>query len=325
MEVYAMKIKYNIGFTFGKNNNLEIIDIIRGEGLRKPYIVRCNVCCKDPELFGDAIYSVPVEYIHDNKCPCGCSYPKWTKDQWIVIISRKSIENNHTFIGFYGEFIGQNTKIDIICNACNHRFNSCSIANYVRDRGCPKCANKIRASKRSTSSEEWIYRFIKTGQFPEDVYSFKRVTETGRTWKVHCSRCDAEFISDRSNLVAGKVPCNCNSGGGFDVNKPSYFYILEFSIYGEKLIKYGITNFYKRRLVAHKRSLRDLCGVIENFRVFSGDGKSILAMESEFKRNFVRNSKQADGFKKECCSDSYMEEILGGISNLGLEEIQTTY
>ena len=320
-----MKIKYNIGFTFGKNNNLEVIDIIVGKGLRKPYVARCNICYKDPELFGDAIYNVPVEYIHNNKCPCGCSHPKLSKEQWIVIIKRKSIENNHTFIGFSGEFIGQNTKLEIICNVCNNMFNSCSINNYIRDRGCPTCANKIRASKRSTSSEEWISRFVKSGQFPTSTYSFRRISETGRTWEVYCSKCNDKFISDRSNLVAGKVPCNCSSSGGFDVNKPSYFYILEFSIYGEKLIKYGITNFYKRRLVAHKRSLRDLCGIIENFRVFSGDGKLVLSMESEFKRNFLQSSKQANGFRKECCSDYYMDEILTEVSRLELEEIQATY
>lgn len=324
-----MKFKYSVGYRFGKNSSLEIIGIessTKENNKRNVYVVKCHECCKDPALNGDAIYKVTTDYIRDGKLPCGCSKSeKKSKHQWEVLLNRKAKENNHVFNGFVGDLKGQNTKIDITCNNCGVNYKTCSIHNYLRDRGCPSCADIAHTARRTLPENVWIQKFIESGQFDEDQYIFKRLSVGGRKWSVYCKKCNTETISDNANLVAGKVPCNCNSGGGFDVNKPSYFYILEFSIYGEKLIKYGITNFYKRRLVDHKRSLRDLCGVIENFRVFSGDSKSILAMESEFKRNFVRNSKQANGFKKECCSDSYMEEILGGISNLELEEIQQTY
>lgn len=299
---------YKIGEIVGKNNALLILDyIVKSDknNTKSSYRVQCQICKNDPELFGDAIYDVPVEYLdkEKGKCPCGCSRnPKWSKEQWEVIIKRKALSNNHEFISFLDEVVTQSTKLKLRCNSCGNEWDSCSISNYTKNRGCPSCAKKIRANKRSTSTEEWIYRFRATGLFPENQYDFKRLSSTGRTWEVYCSNCNTVAISDRSNLVAGKVPCQCSSGGGFDVSKDGFFYILEVSALGNVFIKFGITNFPRRRIVTHSKTLNAIGGKILSKRIFKGKGDVVLKIESELKRELDIENQFIDGFRREACS-----------------------
>lgn len=307
-----MKSKYEIGGLYGLNNSLLLLDRVNIDGDTR-YKVQCQVCKLDPELHGDAVYLIYSDYLQKKKMPCGCSKaPKWSKQQWEVLLKRKAKENNHIFNGFVGdpEDVNQSTNIVLHCNNCGHDWESGNVGNYYYDRGCPKCADKIRANSRLTQSEVWIERFRKTGKFEESKFSFERVTETGRLWNVYCNVCNTTTISDRSNLVAGKVPCSCGCGGGIDVSQPVYFYIITVNALGQKFIKFGISNYPKRRIVDHKRTLKEIGGVIENQIVFLGDGVEMLSIESELKRTLDIQNKFIDGFKREACGYDNYSEIL---------------
>lgn len=310
--------QYKIGDVVGKNNSLLILERVK-KGKRLLYRVQCQICRNDTELYGDATYTIDGDYFNKGKLPCGCSdIPKRSYEQWQVIIKRKSQINNHNFHGFVkSEKIDQNTKCKLSCNVCNHFWDTCSINNYLRDRKCPNCANLLKAKKKSTSDIEWITRFRKTGMFPEDQYSFERQTETGRLWKVVCINCEGlTFISDRSNLVAGKIPCNCGTGGGYDINKTGYFYLLTVSLFNSTFLKFGITNFPKRRIGTHKRVISLLGGQITKEMVFKGDGSLVLNIESDLKRKIDAENKLIEGFKKEACSLDNLQTILDSVTCL---------
>lgn len=307
-----MKPKYQIGELYGLNSSLLLLERCLVNGCTM-YKVQCQVCKLDPELHGDATYTIYSDYLHNKKMPCGCSKaPKWNKQQWSVLLKRKAEKNNHTFGGFLcdPDNVNQSTKIVLHCNNCGHDWNSGSVGNYYSDRGCPKCADNIRTNSRLTQSDVWIERFRKTGKFEESKFRFERTTDTGRLWNVYCNVCNTVTVSDRSNLVAGKIPCGCGSGGGINVKQPVYFYILTVFALGQRFIKFGISNYPKRRIVDHKRTLRGVGGVIENKIVFVGDGTEMLSIESELKRTLDIQNKFIDGFKREACRYDNYQELL---------------
>lgn len=309
-------IKYKIK---DKIRNLIILELPSKEEAK--YTVQCSVCNADKELYGEAIYKVPLDYLRLGKYLCGCSaIPKWTRAQWEVILKRKAEKNNHEIVELeLLEKLGQFTKLNLKCMTCNHTWNTCSIGNYIKDRGCPQCARKARGLKRSSVSEEVVQRFRDTGVFPESQYSFERLDTTSRLWNVSCTVCkDSVFVSDRSNLIAGKIPCRCGTGGGFDTKRESYFYILEINIVGGTFIKFGITNSPKRRITSHKRVLNNIGSVITKQSVYTGVGEAVLAIESKLKRDLTIANLGLEGFKKEACHISLLPTVLAAVSELQL-------
>jgi len=283
--------------------------------------VQCTKCMQDSELYGDATYIVSAGNFKKGQKPCGCSKsPKRTKEQWEIILKRKAKSNNHEFLGFVDEDInfGQNTKLNMHCNTCQNDWNTASLENYIQDRGCPKCANKKRGQDRSTSTQEWISRFMKTGQF--DGYLFERQTQTSRLWNVVCPKCGTGkvFTSDRSNLVAGKIPCDCKLGGGFNKSQNSYFYLLKINVAGNLYCGYGITNYPDRRLADHQRELLSKGFLLQDFIVFSGDGTKILEYESALKRELPKANLDITGFRKESTSIDNYDKIRTELTIKGL-------
>jgi hypothetical protein len=307
--------KYEIGQRLGPQNQFLILETIHKSKLNgsdKNYVVQCQICKEDPELYGSAIYSVNSEYLDPvkGKQPCGCSRsPKRTEQQWAVLLSRKAKEKNHTFSGFVGgKYVSQTTKLHLKCNDCNHEWLTCSAANYIRDRNCPKCADIRHSERRLKSNDHFISKFRNTGLFPDHQYKFEPTAKRSRLWNVYCSVCDESFTSDRSNLVAGKIPCDCGTGGGYDVSKRGYFYVLKVHLNGKVITKFGISNFPKRRLSMHRYNLKD--NQILDHIVFTGNGSEILAFESELKRNLPIENQYIDGFRSECCSIVLYESIV---------------
>lgn len=312
-----MRNKYEIGGYYGLNNSLLVLDRMNIDGDTR-YKVQCQVCKLDTELHGDATYLVYSDYFVRQKMPCGCSKaPKWDKRQWEVLLKRKAKENNHIFNGFLGdpENVNQGTNIVLHCNNCSHDWTTGNVGNYYYNRGCPKCAEISRANSRLTESDVWIQRFINTGKFDESKVSFERVTKTGRLWNVHCNVCNTTTVSDRSNLVAGKVPCDCGTGGGINVKASTYFYVLTVTALEQKFIKFGISNFPKRRIALHKSTLKQIGGVVEDYIVFIGDGVKMLEIESDLKRTLDIQNKYIDGFRKEACKYEEYDYILHRLEN----------
>ena len=139
-----------------------------------------------------------------------------------------------------------------------------------------------------------------------------------------CTSCGPakEFLAERANLTAGKIPCDCGSGGGFDVNKTGYFYILKVKVNNEVFLKYGISNFYRRRIVDHLRTLKTVKGEILEKQVFTASGNVVLNIESELKRELPVHNRLLDGFRKESCSLDFYTKILDKVtSNLDMKKV----
>ena len=289
------QLKYEIGSV---HDSLLII----GKQGRK-FHVQCQICKEDPELYGEAKYWVLPDYLSGKKLPCGCSKsPKRTQAQWEVILNRKADSNNEIFNGFVGGFyVNQDTKIHMQCCTCGNKWDTCSVSNYTRNRSCPLCAKDIRAMGRSTSDVTWVSRFVEEGGFNPDIFSFKRLTKTSRLWNVICKVCGNEksFVSDRSNLVAGKIPCDCNRGGGFDKSLKSFVYVIKCEFIEEGFTGFDITNFPRRRMKDHIRESWKQCHTLTDIEVFETSGENALRIESILKNTFEITPQNITGFIRE--------------------------
>jgi len=259
-------------------------------------VVKCLECAKDPVLNKEAIYQISPNDIERGRLPCKCSpIPRYTQEQWKVILNRKADLRNYT-ISYTDENLDQNVKLNIYCGNCQNSWNTCSVGNFMRDRTCPKCSIVSKSKKKMLPDSVHISDFFATGVFKEGTI-FENTKSNKRLWKVICPRCpDKEFFSDKSNLKAGKVPCDCNSGGGFDKRLDGYVYVLKAESAYDSFVGFGITNFPKRRLKDHEREVRKLGYKIIDYVDFKFDGVTALKIESKLRNNFELYSQRIPGF-----------------------------
>ena len=295
-----MKRESLVGKTVGKNEALLVLEEVRKYKETTRLIVECQICKLKPQLYGEAIYRTTNSDIRKGSLPCGCARnPKHGPKLWINRINEHCKLKNYNFHGFVREFKGQNTKLKLSCNVCDHRWDSCTAGNFLNKRSCPNCADIARGLAKRKDDEVMIASFFSTGLFKDGTEFIRDENET-RMWNVICPVCKPKvFRSDKSNLQAGKVPCDCSNGGGFDKTKPAYFYVLKCSSETTQFCGFGITNHYHRRIVNHTRNLAVAGYKIDEQRSFSLDGQAALDLENFIKQNLPRLNTGVSGFIRE--------------------------
>lgn len=316
------KLNFEVDSLVGKNNNLLVLGEERIKGDTKVYrkiLVKCLICAKDPELNGEAVYSISPTDLNSGNLPCKCSHiPKHTQKQWTIILERKAKERNYE-ITFTGEHLNQTVKLQLHCRTCGNNWNSCSVGNFLKDRTCPRCAGISKATLRRLPESKHAEDFIATGVFKEGTV-FEKVNLTGRLWRVTCPLYPGkEFFSDKSNLKAGKLPCDCNNGGGFDKKMDGYVYILKAQSDEGSFVGYGITNFPKRRKKDHERELGKQGYSIVKYNEFKFNGVLALQIEAELKFIFDLFPQKITGFKREATYTSNYAPMLGYLSTYPLD------
>lgn len=291
----------------------EVIGVDRSDKRHPKMVVCCPVCKKDPEINGEAIYKSTYSHLMEGNKICECSnQPKRTKEVWDKVIRRKSVTADQEFIDYAEDWRGNSTYLKLKCKKCGYENSNCSVANYMRDRGCPKCKIVERSKSRIKNDDEMIASFLKLGIFAEGT-RFELIPNGSnrRKWKVVCGTCNEEYIADRSNLQAGKRSCSCSSGGGIDVKLPVYFYVLHVYGKSKEFVGFGITNFLERRMYLHRKELSDhglQCEVIRTVKF--EDGKEALAVESKMKRELEIKNQGINGFRREAVDVSQMYNVL---------------
>ena len=114
-----------------------------------------------------------------------------------------------------------------------------------------------------------------------------------------CLSCENHFYIRPTDLISplpkGCPYCNTN---GYQCGKSGHFYLLEFV--DLKILKYGITNYVKRRV--HELSKQGKCAVLKT--IYFENGMDALLIEQAIKRNF--GTRYAT---KEDLPDGYTETI----------------
>lgn len=250
--------------SFGEEKQLTLIGWsgknAKGEKL---YIVRCNRCCKDSELFGEGYFRSRKPDLKTG-IPCGCSKsPKLTKEQHFILCMRAASKLGHSFVGFVGDWHGVNkTKVKLACSI-HGTWETTTVASLYAGRSCKRCANsKLSAIKRK-SDAEMISSFLVSGAFHPDT-KFTRTSEKSKTgdlyWKIYCPVCTTTAKSVAYNLQSGKVGCNCSP------YKPTESYINTVKDGSEIIaIKFGISKMSKRRV---RQQNSKSAFLVENYAVY---------------------------------------------------------
>lgn len=243
---------------FGKDNQLEVIGWSEKSNRgNKIYIIKCNICSQDPELFGEGYFKFFKGDLVRGYLPCGCSKnTHWSVGQYEILCKRKADERGYTFLGFDGQWRKQKTKIKVLCHT-HGMWDTGLLHHFINnERGCPTCkaenTGKWAKINNLKSDEVMIASFFASGAFHPET-RFWKSTKTTRQgarsyWFVSCPECGGTAEALSGNLQRGGRPCDCIK------QRQQECYINLIVDKGEAVaIKFGIARDSKERIKNQKR------------------------------------------------------------------------
>lgn len=234
----------------GDNNQLEVIGWSGKCSSQKFYILKCDICSLDPELFGEGYFkSTKYNLINRETCPCGCSGSYlWSKEQYFIRCYRKAHKKTYNFLGFVGEWRRAYTKIRMICEK-HGKWETGTITGLLNiESGCPACGSEFNIK----SDFEMIQSFFDSGAFPQGTHFWRseRKNRQGNScyWYVSCPECGGQGESHSGNLQKGRRACSCSQ----QRQQECYINLIKD---GEKVIaiKFGIARNSAIRAVKQNR------------------------------------------------------------------------
>ena len=224
-----------------KDGNLKVTGIIgKNKQGNKLYSVTCKICSPDLELFPLGYFISTRGNLEIGKKPCGCSKrPKWTQDQFMILINRISKKENFVVIGIVGKYNGAYTKVDCECNIDGHKWTP-NINNIINNKqGCPECGNNRKKISTSDALERCKEVCDQEGYEPIGFIDGYKNTRSYFWYKcpehgLHRTRYDG-FVNSGNK-------CPSCAETGYTPNKPGSFYVVKWSKDAHSFIKFGITN-----------------------------------------------------------------------------------
>lgn len=259
-----------VGTKFGKENQLEVVGQCGKSGTSKLYIIKCSICEKDSELFGDGLFKSIKSSLIVGQIPCGCSgSARRSENYYKIVCQRKADELGFKFHGWAGEFTDRKTKLVLECPE-HGVWQSGIINNFInRGVGCPGCRFEAVGKRASRPDEEFIKDFFSAGVFPLGTVFTRSVSKNNKGhkiyWNMYCPDCDITIQTTANSLVKGCRGCAC----GKHRQKQAYINLVkdENLILG---IKFGIANDATKRVKDHnKNSVFE----IENLLIYEFESK----------------------------------------------------
>lgn len=205
------------GTKLGENDHLEVIGWAGRNRTHKRYVIHCTVCEKDTDLYGDGYFTNLKADLEIGKLPCGCAKSSRKNEaQLKVLVERALLGTDCKFLGWVGRFEGVKTRCTLYCTEHGEWESSrASQVIYNNIVGCPKCGHNRIADARRLPDYVMIDKFMRSEAFHERT-SFERSSRLNKRgysiyWDVTCDKCDTTYSSNYTNLIAGKVGCNCGT------------------------------------------------------------------------------------------------------------------
>lgn len=247
--------KYS-GKKFGKEGQLTVIGWSGKYRSARIYILRCDICKEDRELYGEGYFKSKMSNLNSGRIPCGCAKGrKNNSEKQYQLEAKRSCEAlGLNFIGWVGSFLGNKTFCEIECRE-HGLYRTTTLSSLLnQNSGCRKCGLKDVHSRFKKSDEDLVLNFMKTGVFAGETL-FERSERTDKRghrgfWKVSCPVCNVSVESHYSNLRVGKIPCLCSSQ---EKMTQAYIHIVQHDGL-DICLKYGISSLTERRLKEQSRS-----------------------------------------------------------------------
>jgi len=199
---------------FGEDGQLAVIGWSGRDNFgAKMYVLKCNNCSKDTELFGEGYFSRKKgRLINMKSIPCGCSdRSDWSIPQYKTLCSRKADEIGYKFLDFIEPWNGCGTGIILNCKEHGEWVTGTITSLLHQSNGCPSC----KGGMTRKADEVMIASFFASGAFPSETrfYRSDRTNANGYYpyWDVHCPLCGGTGTSVSGNLQNGYRPCACSN------------------------------------------------------------------------------------------------------------------
>lgn len=199
------------------------------------------------------------------------------------------------------KYIDFETKVIIICNACDTEFSQKPTCHLSYKHGCKKCANINQGLKRRTYPEEILKRMKSTHKDKYD-YSESIITRMHDKIKIKCNTCNHIFYQAPSEHIHARQ--GCPKCAGKMLKTPEEFI-------KQAIIKHG--NLYKYDRVKYKSGTTEVeiyCTKCKKY--FMQIPKSHLN-GSGCKFHMFKTQKKLLEFLEEHFDDVYTEQIFEGL------------
>lgn len=257
MEIQIQQDKHS-GTVWGSNKQLTIIGHYRlpnknDKYFHKVYILECEVCSKDKELFPVGSITCSLGNLRGGKNPCQCYiHTVWKEYQYVVLVKRAAAHIGVEFIGWDGEYKRSLSRARVMCPKHGEYTTGVLSDFLIRNYGCPYCKGDAVRERVRKSDTECIESFIKSGAFHPNTKFWRsaRKDKSGYEyfWYMDCPECGEIGEGYRVNLERGHKPCGCAKGR----QKQAYINLI---CDGEAVIaiKFGIAVKFQDRVVKQNR------------------------------------------------------------------------
>lgn len=282
------------------------------------YVVKCEDCAKDPELFKLGLFTIALGDLKAGQTPCGCSVgPKWNEEQQKVRAHRLAAEGGFIFLGWEGPYRMGKTYCKFECKI-HGVWTSTTINGAFKTKSkCPRCHIEMFGKNNLLPEIEMVSKFFNTGSY--DIRTeFTRSERTNHKgykdyWKVYCPICETINESSTYNLTQGKLPCPCS------VQSQKELYVnLIFNEEDLKAVKFGIARRSNIRLVQQNKVTKF---DVENFGIWEfptvrecKDAEKFLKRKFDIK--FLTKEDFPDGYTETIAPDC-LERLINCINSLG--------
>lgn len=187
-----------VGMSFrNKSGNLCKVLYIDGtyETGHLKYIVECEVCSKDKELWPEGSIHSKKHLISKGKSGCGCyKGTRWTESQYKLIIERKCGDLGFKFKGFVApdSNITLGSYLRLYNPDTGNFWETCTLASFLANTGADPSLKMYNTNKTSS------IKFLKTCDIPEDkvVKFVGGKAENTYTWEFQCKICSQDVVTN---------------------------------------------------------------------------------------------------------------------------------
>lgn len=293
-----------VGSVFGGKSQLTVCARLVKSSLVILYLVKCDICSLDNELFGEGYFSISKNHLREGKHPCGCSIQvKWSKEQTLVRLERFLLHGNYKFSRVEGDWKGCKTRVVCTCELHGEQPNQ-AITDILSGRKCRECRVSSLTKANTVSDEIHITDFMNTEAYHPDSKFWRSDKKTPHKnyreghsvhWWMYCGECKTTVETLGSTLKLGGFSCECSSYN----QKLSYIHLIkDYDI--EIALKFGISNDVQRRFMSQQN--RTLLSM-ENLGIWKFDN-SISCKNAE---RVLKNTIPCGVVSKELFPDGYSE------------------
>ena len=153
-----------------ESNTLTVKECVGGKGNKRKYIIECNVCSLDSELYPYGSLTTTKSNLITRSTPnCGCNPYKQHMQVWQHEIKVKRIceSKGLVFDGWVESFTGTNTtSVKLICRYHGLSENTKVDKLYTNEGGCEPCSQELGnygCYKEREKDEDFLYLLYSKG------------------------------------------------------------------------------------------------------------------------------------------------------------------